>query len=100
MAHIPPKATFDFRRKVAPVLREIRSGESPRELLLNSLQLKQWGWEVAFSDSRWSGPWVGFRRRVARYTELPDIQAFRDWRSSSVVVIASRTPLLLILLQD
>jgi glycosyltransferase involved in cell wall biosynthesis len=91
------KATFDFQRTVATTLQEMSSGRSPKELLLNALQLKRWNWKIAFSDTRWSEQRSGFWRGLSRYVELPDTQALREWRSSSVIVIASRTPLLLIL---
>lgn len=81
------KYIFMYPDVKQPTLLDIDQSYAPRERLVGLYELKERGWDVEISDSRWKGWLAGTRRKCKRYFTLPSIATFRDWLPADVVVI-------------
>jgi len=81
------KYIFMYPDIARPTIGEIEKGRAPRERLAGFYQLKEQGWDVEISDSRWEGKLAVVRRRFKRYFTIPSVKMFKDWWPADVIVI-------------
>tara|TARA_R100000365_G_C2743188_1_gene71890 strand:- start:892 stop:1959 length:1068 start_codon:yes stop_codon:yes gene_type:complete len=81
------KYVFLYPDIAHPTIAEIDAGRVPKERLAGFYQLKERGWNVTISDSRWNGPFAGLRRKLKRYFHVPSISMIKDWIPADVIVI-------------
>ncbi|HDZ14015.1 hypothetical protein LCGC14_1296480 [marine sediment metagenome] len=81
------KYIFMYPDIARPTIEEISKGRVPRERLAGLYQLKEQGWDVDISDSRWEGKLSPMRRRFKRYFTIPSVRMFKDWWPADVIVI-------------
>ena len=85
-----PRVAFDFRGSPREKISEVESGVAPRESLLGFFQLRDNGWQVVASDTRWRGRLGSVWLRLQRFIEIPDMGTLRDWWQADVIVITTR----------
>jgi glycosyltransferase involved in cell wall biosynthesis len=78
-------------------IKHLENGTYPRERLHGYFQLKQLGWDVSISDSRWTGRSGKIRRRFRKFFHLPSIGMLRDWKDADVIVVKDNFSLILTL---
>lgn len=66
---------------------DVERGLLPSERLYGAFELRQRGWDVLISDSRWYGPMSKLRLKYKRIFEIPSLSTMQDMRSSDIVVI-------------
>jgi glycosyltransferase involved in cell wall biosynthesis len=89
---------FMYPDVAAQTVAQIESGSVPKERLTGFYQLKERGWSVRISDSRWLGPVAGIRRKLLRFVELPSLSMLRDWLGADVIVVKDNFSLILTLI--
>lgn len=86
-----------FPDKAVGRLVDIDRHESPTERLVGAYELKNKGWTIFISDSRWHGKSGLIRRKLKRFFEIPNFKTLKDWRFSSCIVVKDNLSLILTL---
>lgn len=78
---------FLYPDVAAPTVADIEAGLVPKERLTGFYQLKERGWDVRISDSRWKGPFAGLRRKLKRFVHVPSMAMLKEWIPADVIVV-------------
>ncbi len=89
---------FLFPRPVEKQLRDVRAGKLPSEIFYGAIELIDKGWEIKFSDSRYTGRFGKFMSKIKSYgIHLIDFGTIKDIASVDVVVVKDEFSILLAL---